>query len=137
MMIIGNLEINLAGVVIAAVAYAVIGPIWYSKWVFGPLWMRLNGLPMDLEKDYPPTAYLSGFLLCFIAVFSLAAVLEGLLVESVEEAASLSAGIGAGFVFTATGTTGLFVSRPLGLWLIDNMYHVLGLTVAGAILAWM
>jgi Protein of unknown function (DUF1761) len=136
-MIFGNLEINVIAVVAAAVAYAALGPIWYSKFIFGKIWMRLRGLPEGLEMDFQPTAYMWGFILCLTTSFSLALVLEGLLVESVQEAAALSAAFGAGFVLTTTGTSGLFTSHKLGLWLIDNIYHVLGFALAGSVIAWM
>jgi hypothetical protein len=113
-----------------------LGPIWYSKFLFGKQWMKQRGLPVDAELDFQPTAYLWGFILCLTATFSLDLILEGLLVESVQEAALLSAAIGAGFVLTTTGTSGLFTNHRLGLWLIDNVYHVVGLTAAGAFLAW-
>lgn len=136
-MILGNLELDLIAIVAGAVAYAALGPVWYSKPIFGKIWMRLRGLPADLEVDFQPTAYMWGFFLCLITSFSLAAVLEGLLVESVQEAALLSAAFGAGFVLTTTGTSGLFTSHKLGLWLIDNVYHVVGFTLAGSVIAWM
>lgn len=65
-----------------------------------------------------------------------AVLLAALQVETVLCGAFLGLVIGMGFVFTLAGTTGLFASTPFKLHLIDNGYHVVGLTIAGAILGW-
>jgi hypothetical protein len=135
-MTIGHYEINMIAVIMAAVLYAMLGPVWYSKFVFGKMWMKQRGLPEDLEMDFQPTAYMWGFILCMTASFSLAMILQGLHVETVKEAVLVSGGIGAGFVLTTTGTSGLFTNHKPGLWFIDNVYHVIGFMLAGFMIQW-
>ena len=47
-----DVQIDLFAVLIAAILYMFIGVIWYSKYLFGPLWIKLSGVrDADISKD--------------------------------------------------------------------------------------
>ena len=45
-----NVEVNWIAVVLATVSAMAVGFVWYSKNVFGTVWMRLAGLDQDKMK---------------------------------------------------------------------------------------
>jgi hypothetical protein len=45
-----NVEVNWIGVGLAVVAAMAVGFVWYSKGVFGTVWMKLAGLDQDKMK---------------------------------------------------------------------------------------
>ena len=81
--------------------------------------------------------YILCFVLQFIAVVSLAMFITAMGIYSVSLGALIGFGAGAGLLLTLTGTTGIFSETPVKLHLIDNGYHVAGLTLSGMILGWM
>lgn len=130
------ISLNWWAVLAATVAYFVLGAIWYS-FLFANLWMKLRELNEEDIKDPNPVIFLWSFVLQFIATLTLALFIEGLGIDRVLYGAVIGFGAGAGFVFSLAGTTGLFSDLKLGLHLIDNGYHVIGLTLAGVIIgAW-
>lgn len=61
-----NVEVNWLAVVLATVAAMVVGFVWYSKSVFGTVWMQLAGLDADKMKKHlfgPMVAAVVGSLL--------------------------------------------------------------------------
>lgn len=130
------ISLNWWAVLVAAVVYFILGAIWYS-FLFPRLWMELRELKEEDIKDPNPVIFIWSFVLQFVATLSLAMFIQALGIESALNGAIIGFGAGAGFVFTLAGTTGLFSDVKLGLHLIDNGYHVVGLIIAGVILgAW-
>ncbi len=129
-------SLNLWAVLTGTVAYFLLGALWYSL-LFSKIWMKLRGIAEEDIGEPNPVIFLWTFLLQLIAVISLALFLSAIPAETLIQGAVAGFGAGAGLVFTLSGTTGLFSNTSLGLHLVDNGYHVLGLTIAGMILgAW-
>jgi|AntRauTorcE11898_2_1112593.scaffolds.fasta_scaffold03781_3 hypothetical protein len=122
-------------VLIATVIYFILGAIWYSPVLFAKPWMELRNIPEDHEGG-SPLLFAISFILQFIGVFSLTLFIEALGIDSAQSGALIGFFAAAGFVFSLSGTTGLFSEVPLKLHLIDNGYHVAGLTIAGLIIGW-
>jgi len=133
--LIGN--VNLLAVVIATLLYFFLGALWYSPLLFANEWMKLRNLSEDDIGKPNPVIFLYSFILQSIAVLTLALFLSAMEIDTALSGGVIGLGAGAGLVFTLAGTTGIFSETPLKLHFIDNGYHVIGLTVAGAILgAW-
>lgn len=125
-------ELNWWSVIVATIIYFVLGAIWYRA--FAKQWMELREISEEDIGDPNPVIFLWSFILQFIAVFTLAIFMNAMDVITLSKGTLAGFGAGAGFVFTLAGTTGLFSDNKLGLHFIDNGYHVVGLTIAGAIL---
>ena len=129
-----EVDINIWGVVWAAVSSMVVGSIWYSKGVFGPPWMKLAGLSerqfkeMQQKDGWMPMATM--FVLALIMAYVLAHVTY-LSAEFFTDAsyhyAAVSSGfwMWLGFVVPTTLGTGLFsgtrkklMALNLGNWLV-------------------
>lgn len=126
-------SISALPVLIATIIYFVLGALWYSPLLFAKPWMKIKNIPEDHEGG-SPLLFAFSFILQFIGVLSLALFIEGLGVNGALNGALIGFFASAGFVFSLAGASGLFSEVPLKLHLIDNGYHVAGLTLAGLVI---
>ena len=122
-------------VLVATIVYFALGALWYSPILFAKPWMAIKNIPEDHEGG-SPLIFGFSFILQFVGVLSLALFIEALGIEGVHGSALIGFFAATGFVFSLSGATGLFSEVPLKLHLIDNGYHVAGLTIAGLIIGW-
>ena len=127
--------VNWWAVIVAAIVYFILGGLWYSL-LFRNLWMQLRNITQDDIGEPNPMLFVWTFVLQVITIFSLATFITAMQVDGALGGAVIGFGAGAGLVFTTAGTTGLFSYTSLGLHLVDNGYHVVGLTIAGLIIGW-
>ena len=126
--------LNIWAVLVAALSTFLIGGLWYSRALFGNLWMRENGFTDESLKGSNMTKIFGlAFLLALIAAVNLAMFLGP---ESRLEMGALW-GFAAGFGWVATflGTIYLFERKSFTLFLINAGYSIVSLTVMGVILA--
>lgn len=130
------LSLNWIAVIVATIAYFILGGLWYSPLLFANAWMKqLNKTADDFDKPNP-VIFLYSFILQFIAVISLGLFMTAMAIDTVLNGAIIGFGAGAGILFTLSGTTGIFSETPFKLHLINNGYHIIGLTLSGLIIGW-
>lgn len=130
-------QINWLAVLVAAIAFFVLGAIWYS-FLFRGSWIKLTAVIMDDPNAKKGIAgiMLSSFVLTFICAIGLA-----LFVNKANTPLSwmsgAKVGLVAGICFCATAISNsyLYEKRPFGLHLINGGYNVVGCLIAGIILA--
>jgi len=125
--------VNYLAVLVAAVSSYVLRTLWYSRSVFGRLWMAASGMTDDQTKQgNPGLIFGASFLLQLVAAFILAMVIGA----EASFYGGLQAGVQVGlfWVGTALGVVYLFERRSLRLWLLDAGYMTLAFTVMGGIL---
>jgi hypothetical protein len=124
-------------VLVATLAYFMLGAIWYSPVLFSKPWLRYTGIDMNAPDAKKGTAAImtGSFIMMLIAVTGL-----GILVQRLDLTggwiSGLKLGATTGICFAATGISVAFVyeKRPLGLHLIDGGYTILGHILAAIIL---
>lgn len=125
-------DVNIWMVLLAALAYFGIGAVWYMPQLFGAVWLR------ELGKEIggaDPKMFAVSFVLELLAVYVLAHFIDYAAALGWVEGAMVGFWVGFGFVLTTMGVNALYAGRTLKLTLIDGGYHLVGLMVAGAILA--
>lgn len=131
-----DFTVNVWAVLLATVAYFALGALWYMA--LSKPWMAAVGFTRaDVERGSNPAIF--GVTLVFeaVAVFTLAVLLGNTALAGIGGGASLGALVGIGIWFALMSVTFVYESRRPALFLIDGGYHVLALTVAGAVLgAW-
>lgn len=148
-----NFEINWLAVVLASLAFFVVGALWFGPKTFYPVWMKAQGREMPTERvemTGGETGLMFGgtFVAAVIQVSTLALLME--LLSQYTVSFNVFTGAAAGFIlsvgFTAFGSFShrMFShneNRPykaLKVWLIEVSQDVVSLTIAGAILgAWL
>lgn len=112
-----EIQINLPTVIVAAVLYMIIGVSWYSKWLFGPTFMKLH--KERSEKEYTKVSLIYGFINALVIAYFLA------LFEAYMGATTVSDGMFVGFL-TWLGFVATTQISPViwgGLSLREFMLH--------------
>lgn len=130
-------HINWLAVIVAGLAYFVLGALWYSL-LFKNAWIRLSGINMadpNIKKGVAQTM-LASLVLMIVASFGLA-----LFIARIGGVGGwmtgLKVGLVAGVCFSATAIciSYLYEKKPLGLHLINSFYNIFGCVIAGIIIA--
>jgi hypothetical protein len=129
--------INIWAVLAAALAFWVLGALWYSPVLFAKRWQKEVGFKEeDISKTNMFMVFGLSFLLMLFMVWALNFVINSHKAEDVSLLSGLHYGVFTGFFFgmLTMGINYLYQRRSLILWLIDGIYMVLGLGIAGMIL---
>jgi Protein of unknown function (DUF1761) len=128
---------NYAAIAVAAVAYWVLGAIWYGV-LFGNQWMALEHMSMEQAKSVNPAPiYAITLLLNLLIAYVLAQVCIWRNANTVGRGASVGVLLWVGIVGPITFTTYMYEMRPKDLYAINEFYPLAGLVLMGAILgAW-
>ena len=128
---------NWLAIAVAAVAYFMVGGLWYSKALFGKAWIRSTGFDMnnpEAKKGVGGVMALT-FILEFIICTALAMLVYKLmLIGGVISGIKLGLLTGICFSAVVICISYLYQQRPKTLSLIDGGYHVVGNVVAAVIL---
>ena len=120
--------INVLAVLVAVLASAALGALWYSPALFLKPWVRAAGR----EPRQSPAVYAATFLSALVAAFAFAWWLGP---EPPLEAAIVRGLIaGACFVAASLGLNYAFADRGLTLWLIDSGFHIVRFLIFGVVL---
>lgn len=123
-------DINLTAVLVASVAYMIIGFLWYSPMLFGKSWVKASGMN---KKGMGPT-YLASFITVFITSYVLAHFIDLADAESPKAALQAAFWIWLGFMATKSLSGVLWKGEPIQLYAINVAYDLVGLGVASLIL---
>jgi hypothetical protein len=130
-------KINWLAVVAAALSMFLLGGVWYSALLFGPLWRRINGFTEQQVRAFNhKRAFIGSVLFAIVMSTNLAIFLSG---PDATLAWGITAGLlaGAGWVATGLSVTALFENRPWSYMLVNGGYHIVSFALMGAILgAW-
>ena len=133
------MRINYAAVAVAALAYWLLGAVWYSPLLFARPFVALSrwtpeqiaAMQAAGEGKAVAVALLTSLLLAYV----LAHFVRYAGAETVREGLWAGFWLWLGFVATTNLETVLFEGRSLGLYLINDGYHLAGMLGMGALLA--
>ncbi len=127
--------INWLAVVVAAIAYMVLGAIWYAPPVFGNAWAKGIGKTVDqIKADFSPVNYAVALVTAFIAAYGVARLLLWTGGAGLTDGLIMGIFVGVCFVLTSFGVNDRMEGRPTGLTVGNVLYHLIGLGVVGIIL---
>lgn len=129
-------EINWLAVALAAVAYFMLGAIWYSGLLFGKKWAALIGVDMTDSKNKEGLGKLmmGSFLLIIVTCIALALLMVRMDLSTITSAIKLGLITGICFATTAVSISFIYEKRPTALYFIDCGYHVVGHLAATVVL---
>ncbi len=130
--------INYWAVLVAGIAYMIVGALWYSPVLFGGAWMRGIGKSKEqIAKDFSPVNYFLALIFSLIAAYGIARIMFWSNGSSIADGITVSLLAGVCFVFPSMGVNDVFENRPRGLTFINIFYHIVGFVVMGIIIgAW-
>jgi surface polysaccharide O-acyltransferase-like enzyme len=131
------MKTNYAAVFIAAVAYWLLGALWFAV-LFGKPWMALENINLEQAKNMNPVLpYIVSFILNILIAYSLAQICIWRNANTIGRGASVGVLLWIGFVGPITFTTYMYEMRPKELYAINEFYPLAGLVLMGAIIgAW-
>lgn len=131
------MKTNYAAVVVAAIAYWLLGGVWYAV-LFSKPWMALENISMEQAKSMNPVLpYLITFVLNLLIAYSLAQICIWRNANTAGRGASVGVLLWIGFVGPITYTTYMYEMRPKELFAINEFYPLAGMVLMGAIIgAW-
>jgi MFS family permease len=128
-------QINWLAVLVGALAYFMLGAVWYSKALFGSKWAALVGLDMsNPDKKKGMGKMMAGtFVLIIVTCIALALLVHRLDLFVISSALKLGFVTGICFATTAVAISFIYESRPTALYFIDCGYHLAGHLIAAII----
>ncbi len=131
------MKTNYLAVVVAAIAYWVLGGLWYGV-LFNKPWMALEHMTIEQTKSVNPAIpYIVSFLLELLIAYSLAQLCIWRNANTAGRGASIGVLIWIGFVGPISFMNYMFEMRPKELFAINEFYPLAGLVLMGVILgAW-
>jgi hypothetical protein len=128
---------NYAAVVVAAIAYWILGALWFAV-LFSKPWMALEGMTQAQANSMSPVLpYVITLVLNLLIAYSLAQVCSWRNANTLGRGASVGVLLWIGFVGPITFTTYMYEMRPRTLFAINEFYPLAGLVLMGAIIgAW-
>jgi hypothetical protein len=136
-----NVEVNYLAVLIAAVAFMVVGFLWYSPMLFAKQWMKLKGYTAESMKKAQKEMgkwYAVSFVLALITAYVLSHVMT--LSQNFFNYAPVMTGVTTaffmwlGFVMPVQMTGQIFGEKKWSLFAIDTGYQLTGMLVMGVVL---
>ena len=132
-------DVKWLAVILAALAYFVIGAIWYAPPVLGKAWMTAGGMEMPADGQRPgPAIYIVPLIGSVLSAIALGMIAVASRTDTIGEGIVLGLVVGIGFAISISLVTATFESnKPNAMaWgAINAGYHLVGNVVAAIIIA--
>jgi hypothetical protein len=131
------MRINSVAVIVAAVAYWILGALWYGV-AFAKPWMALEHMsPEQAQSMNPVLSYVITFLLNLLIAYAIGLICVWRNANTFGRGASVGVLLWIGLVGPVTYTTYMYEMRPWQLFAINELFPLFGFVLMGAILgAW-
>ena len=120
---------------VASIVFFILGAIWYS--VMQAPWLAGIGKSMSeitTAHGTSPMPYVVGFVAILVMCYTLAWLMQRPRAGTLLAGLRLGAIVSSGFVAATLALNYGFEARSVSLWLINSVYVVVGLALAGAII---
>ncbi len=126
-----EVQIDLLTVFIAALLNMLIGFFWYSKWLFGPSWLKLQ----EIKKESLSNESVFYELIVSLIIAYFLALFQGYLgITTVTDGMFVGFLFWLGFVATTQISQVLWAKRPFQLFLLDTGYKLLSFLVMSGVI---
>jgi hypothetical protein len=127
------LQVDWLTVGVAAVLNMIIHFVWYSKWLFGPVWIKLSELK---EKDIKKTksSFFFGFLVSLFIAYFLAFFEGHLGVASVSDGMFIGFLLWLGFIATTEISSVIWCKKPSKLFVLHTSCRLLSFLVMSGVI---
>jgi Protein of unknown function (DUF1761) len=131
------MKTNYAAIVVAAVAYWVLGAVWYGV-LFSKPWMELEHMTEEQARSMNPVLpYIITLILNLLIAYVLSQICLWRNATTAGRGAAIGVILWVGIIGPITFTTYMYEMRSHTLFAINNFYPLAGMVLMGAILgAW-
>ncbi len=135
-----SFDVSFLAVLVAALVSFMVGWLWYSSVLFGPTWMRLNGMTKKStsgKKKGMMTSMIVGFIAQIVMSWVLAVFIVSTNSVGLMNGMIVAFWTWLGFVATIGLGSVLWDSKPMQLFWINTLHWLVSLLIMGALLgAW-
>jgi hypothetical protein len=130
--------VNFFSIIVAALAYMILGAIWYSPALFGNAWLRGIGKTREqVTAEFSPVNYVLGLITSFISAYGIARIMAWTGRDSISDGVVIGLLVGICFILAPLIINNVYEKRPKSLTLINALYHTTGFIIIGIIMgAW-
>lgn len=125
--------VNYLAVLVAAIAAVVIGFVYYGLTGFRERWLAMIGKTVQPGSRPGPASILVGALVALVNAWGLAVLARTVGANGVGDAIGLGLFVWLAFMATLAAATVTFEEHPWGLWVLNNVHHVIVQVVMAAI----
>ncbi len=126
---------NYWAILVAGVAYTILGALWYSPALFGNIWIKSIGKTKEqVDKDFSPWKIVGALVTSLIAAYGIARLLTWTSLDPLWGGFGIALLAGICFVFTTMGVNDLMESRPIRLFVLNIVFHIVGFLIMGIII---
>jgi hypothetical protein len=133
------MRINYPAVFVSALAYWMLGAIWYSPLLFERPFIALRAFTPEQIEAIRAASHAgeigAALAASLVTAYVLAHFVKFTGAETTRSGMLAGFWLWLGFVVTTNLSTVLFEGRPVGLYLINNGYHLVGMLGMGTLLA--
>ena len=127
--------VNYWAVLVAAVAYFVLGALWYSAPLFGRTWLSGVGkTDAQVKADFSPLNLVWTFIMNWLGAYAIARMFVWMRGEDVVD--GIKIGLVAGICIAAATVAihGVMEKRPCSLSIVNALYSIVGFIFMGIII---
>lgn len=128
-------ELNWLAIVLATLAYFILGAIWFTP-LFGKAYDAALESKRTKDQKWPPIYYVGPFVSALITTIATSILLYALHVGQMSDALLLGLIVGVGYAMSISFNNAINpkTPRPLLYGAVTGSYHVVGIVIVAAIL---
>ncbi len=132
----GIVQMNYLAILVAGIVQFAVSGLWYSPVLFARTWTSLAGVTEDQkQKANMPALFGTAFLSQLVTAYVLSNIIAINGSHTFLGGAMTGVFCWLGFAATTSHATYMFSGKPHSLWLIDSGNNLVGLLLAGGLLA--
>ena len=122
-------ELNWLAVIVATLAYFLLGAVWYARAVFGKAWQRSSGISVPEGQGPGAAFYIIPLITCFLMTLATAMIAATTGSSTVGDAIVLGLVVGVGYAASLSLLGAAFGNypEPRTYFAITAGYHLVGL----------
>ncbi|MDX1450257.1 MAG: DUF1761 domain-containing protein [Acidimicrobiia bacterium] len=128
-------DLNWLAVLVAGLAYLIIGAVWYTDALMGRQYRAALGLDPDTQGTPDPSLLVTNLMGWLVSALALGLVMAAAGASGVGDGIIFGLVVGVGFIVTQMLVTSTYEGRGMALFKVNAPYVVIGYVVMGIILA--
>ncbi len=129
------LRVNPIGILVAAIAYMLIGVVFYSQWVLGRFWPDLVNHMQKRAEGVPTKVYLGAFISATVIAYAMGCFLNMAHAKTIASGVFIGLLAWAGVILPTIFSPVLFGKKSLEMFWLDAVYYLAAYVAVGVITA--
>ena len=132
------MTINYLAVLVAGIAAMIVGGLWYSKFLFGKMWMSLSGMTdasmAEAKSKGMTKLYVAQFILALIGAYALAYFVSALQISTVSSLFTIVFWLWLGFQMPLLAGSVVWENKSKKLFVLKTLGDLVTLAIMGVII---